>query len=130
MVEFLLVSAAALPAGFTQGLLGGSIGANGPPILIYISLQTWEVEIAKSFMSDFPFLGGVGIAISHAAGGPIDAKVRLPAAVSIPSVTVGVLLGSACEGRLNERVYRRVVLVLPQLLAILLFFKPLLMVGP
>jgi len=115
-------------AGFTSGLLGGSIGAYGPPILIYISLQPWEVEIAKSFMSGFFFLGGVGIAISHAAGGLIDEKVLLLAAVSIPSVTVGVLLGSACEGWLNEQVYRKVILVLLQLLAVLLFFKPVLMV--
>jgi len=75
-------------------------------------------------MSGFFFLGGVCIAISHAAGGLIDAKVLLLAAVSIPSITVGVLLGSACEGWLNERVYRKVVIVLLQFLAILLFFKP------
>lgn len=114
----------AYAAGFTSGLLGGSIGAYGPPIVIYTSLQPWEVEIEKSFMSGFFFLGGLGIALSHAAGGLIDTKVLTLAAASIPSVLLGIFLGSACEGRLNERMYRIVILVLLQFLALLLIFKP------
>jgi uncharacterized protein len=110
-------------AGFTSGLLGGSIGAYGPPIVIYISLQPWEVEIAKSVMSGFFFLASLGVAISHVAGGLIDAKVLSLAAAPIPSVTLGIMLGSACEGWLNEQMYRKVILVLLQLLALLLFFK-------
>jgi uncharacterized membrane protein YfcA len=111
-------------AGFTSGLLGGSIGACGPPIVLYYSLQPLEVEESKSAMSGFFFPVGVGIGISHALGGLIDTRVLALTALSIPSVALGTLLGSACEGKINAQVYRKIMLILLLLFALLLFVKP------
>lgn len=110
-------------AGFASGLLGGSIGAYGPPIVLYYSLQPLETDESKSAMSGFFFLGGVGIGLSHALGGLIDTRVLVLTALSIPSVAFGAALGSACEGRLNARVYRNIMFILLLFFALLLFFK-------
>lgn len=111
-------------AGFSSGVLGGSIGAYGPPVVLYFSMQPFDVEVSKSAMSGFFFLGGLGIGISHALGGLIDSRVLFLSAVSFPSLAVGVFLGSACEGWLNERIYRQIILILLVLFSVLLFLKP------
>ncbi len=74
-------------------------------------------------MSGFFFLGGVGIGICHALGGLIDARVLTLTALSIPSVAVGTLLGSACEGKLKAGAYRKIMFILLLFFALLLFFK-------
>ncbi len=111
-------------AGFSSGLLGGSIGAYGPPVVLYFSVQPFNVEVAKSAMSGYFFLGGVGIGISHALGGLIDSRVLFLTAISFPSLAVGVWLGSACEGWLNQRIYQKIILILLLLFSVLLVCKP------
>jgi uncharacterized protein len=113
-------------AGLSSGLLGGSIGAYGPPVVLYFSIQPFDVEVAKSAMSGFFFLGGLGIGVSHAVGGLIDSRVLLLTAISFPSLAAGVFLGSACEGRLNQRIYRKIMLILLLLFSVLLLCKPFL----
>jgi uncharacterized protein len=113
-------------AGFSSGLLGGSIGAYGPPVVLYFGVQPFDVEVAKSAMSGFFFLGGLGIGVSHAVGGLIDTRVLFLTAISFPSLAAGVFLGSACEGRLNERTYSKLILILLLLFSVLLVCKPFL----
>lgn len=42
--EHFLLCAISAFAGFTSGLLGGSIGAYGPPVIVYALGMTWEVR--------------------------------------------------------------------------------------
>jgi uncharacterized membrane protein YfcA len=113
-------------AGFSSGLLGGSIGAYGPPVVLYFSVQPFDIEVAKSAMSGFFFLGGLGIGVSHAVGGLIDSRVLFLTTISFPSLAAGVFLGSACEGWLNQRIYRKIILILLLLFSVLLVCKPFL----
>lgn len=112
--------------GFSSGLLGGSIGAFGPPVVLYFSIQPFGVQIAKSAMNGFFLHVGIGIGISHAVGGLIDSRVLFLTAISIPSLMAGVLLGSACEGRLSKHMYQRIILILLIFFSILLVCKPFL----
>ena len=40
-------------AGFCSGCLGGSLGTNGPPIIIYTALQPWEKDQIKGTLVGF-----------------------------------------------------------------------------
>lgn len=110
-------------AGFTSGLLGGSIGAYGPPVVIYFSVRPTSVEVDKASMSVYFLLAGAGIAIFQAAGGLIDTDLLRLMGLTFPSMAIGAVLGAACHGCLNDRVYRMATLGLLLLMALLLFLK-------
>jgi uncharacterized membrane protein YfcA len=42
-------------AGFGSGCLGGSLGTNGPPIIIYAALQPWDKDELKATLVGFFF---------------------------------------------------------------------------
>lgn len=99
-------------AGFLAGCLGGSIGANGPPIIVYAAFQPWPKDEVKSTMSGFFLAAGVGISGMHAAFGLVTGRVLELFAAGLPALLLGVLAGSYCYGRLNESGYRRLVVLL------------------
>jgi len=113
-------------AGFSSGLLGGSIGAFGPPVALYFSIQPLNIEVAKSAMTGFFLVVAVVIGVSHAVGGLIDSRVLFTTAISIPCLAAGAFLGSACGDRLNRRIFWRLILVLLLLFSVLLACKPFL----
>jgi len=96
-------------AGFIAGLLGGSMGAPGPPIIIYTSLQPWTKRQIKSTMVAFFAIGGVGIGIFYYYSGFItDSILRSFTFCVIPLVS-GVLAGVFLFNKIDENIYRRVV---------------------
>lgn len=114
-------------AGFSSGLLGGSIGALGPPVVLYFAIQPFDIEVAKSAMSGYFLLTSAGIAGSHALGGLISSRVLFLTAISFPSLAGGVYLGSFCERWLNRQMYWRIMLILLLLFCALLVCKPFLL---
>ncbi len=99
-------------AGFLSGILGGSIGANGPPVIIYTTLQPWEKDPVKSTLVGYFMIAGIGISSIHAAFGLITMDVlRLFAVGFLPGIT-GLMAGSHVYGRLNSSAYRKAVIFL------------------
>ena len=99
-------------AGFLSGCLGGSIGANGPPIIVYAAFQPWPKDETRAFMAGFFLLAGIGISGTHAASVLVTGRVLGLFAAGLPALLAGVLAGSFCAGRINEAAYRRLVLQL------------------
>ena len=99
----------AYAAGFTAGLLGGSIGAPGPPIIVYTSLQPWTKQQVKATMVAFFTLGGAGIILFYFFSGFITGQVLLSFQYCVLPLISGVFTGVFLFNRINEHAYRRII---------------------
>ena len=110
-------------AGFLSGILGGSIGANGPPVILYTSMQPWGKNPIKSTLVGYFMVAGVGISSIHAAYRLITADVLGLFAVGLVPAMAGVLTGSYLFGKMDSGVYRKVVTFLLLLLGASMLVK-------
>lgn len=53
-------------AGFCSGCLGGSLGTNGPPIIVYAALQPWDKDVMKATMVGFFTIAHLGSVVFQA----------------------------------------------------------------
>jgi len=112
-----------ITAGFFSGILGGSIGAGGPPVIIYSAIQTWSKDEAKSTLAFYFFISGIIISAFHAYSGLITSDVLNYIAISLPSLTVGVFLGTFAYKHISDHGYRKLATILIFLLGCMMIFK-------
>lgn len=93
-------------AGFLAGGLGGSIGASGPPIIVYTSILPWPKDTIKATMIAFFLCTNLGISTMHTVTGLITLKVLTFYAVSLPGLALGCLLGVMCYGHVQTQTYK------------------------
>jgi uncharacterized membrane protein YfcA len=110
-------------AGFIAGLLGGSIGAPGPPVIIYTSLQPWAKQQIKATMVAFFALGGTGIIAFYFFTGFITKEVLISFQYCILPLVLGVFTGIFLFNRINENGYRRLIHFLLFFLGTLMLVK-------
>ncbi|WP_147821352.1 sulfite exporter TauE/SafE family protein [Salidesulfovibrio onnuriiensis] len=108
-------------AGFIGGILGGSIGANGPPIIMYLTLQPWNRDKIKSTMVTYFLFASVFNSASHAVSGLITMDVLKAFTIAVPATLLGIGAGVFCYKRINDTIYRK-------LASLLVFFLGLAMV--
>ncbi len=56
-------------AGFLAGCLGGALGAAGPPVIVYTSLQPWAKDKIKATLQGFFTASGLVVVFLHALNG-------------------------------------------------------------
>ena len=105
-----LASLWAWVTGFIAGGLGGSIGASGPPVIVYTSIQPWPKDAIKATMVAFFLLTTVGISSLHALTGLITREVVVLYAVSLPGLAAGGALGMVCYRHIRTDAYKRLML--------------------
>jgi uncharacterized membrane protein YfcA len=113
----------ALPVGFLSGVLSGSVGAGGPPVIIYTAMQPWSKLAIKSTLVGFFLLTSVVASLAQAVGGLMTGKVLTLFAWSMPALFTGVLTGSWLFDRVDSGVYKKVLNVLLMLLGVLMLLK-------
>ncbi|MBT8764151.1 sulfite exporter TauE/SafE family protein [Desulfohalobiaceae bacterium Ax17] len=109
--------------GFTAGCLGGSLGANGPPIIIYTAIQPWTKDKIKSTLAGYFFVAGIGISSTHALTGLITPLVLKLFFLGIIFLIMGVMTGMSCYKRLSEQKYRQFISVLILILGLVMLSK-------
>jgi uncharacterized membrane protein YfcA len=112
--------------GFLSGILGGSIGANGPPVIIYTMQQPWGKYSIKSVLVGYFLISGICISSVHAVNGLITDQVLIYFASGLPALVTGVLSGSFLFGRIDSTAYKRTLNVLLILLGIFMVGKAIL----
>lgn len=110
-------------AGFGAGFLGGSIGAAGPPVVIYTALQPWTKQQIKATLVVFFFLSGIGIIGMHLFSGLVTRTTWYYWGYCLPSLVLGVFTGIRLYNQSNDTIYRRAVLGLLAVLGVLLLIK-------
>ena len=112
-------------AGFFCGALGSSIGAGGPPVIIYTALQPWNKNQAKGTLAFYFSLAGLCTIASHAFTGMITGRVLNLYALSLPSLVAGIWLGTTAYKYLSDHGYRKLAFVLVFLLGCMMLIKNL-----
>jgi len=102
--------------GFWAGLLGGALGTSGPPVIFYTSLQPWTKDKIKATMRGFYAASGLVVVLLHALNGLTTMPVLWYFLISMPGLVLGTFLGSFFYGRIDEKTYKRVILILLALL--------------
>jgi len=109
--------------GFAAGCLGGAIGASGPPVIIYTSLQPWNKDQIKVTLQGFFVISGIAVVIFQTIGGLVTGGVLWYFLATLPLMLLGTWFGSFLYGRIREEAYRSVLLILMGLLGLLMLLK-------
>jgi uncharacterized membrane protein YfcA len=93
--------------GFLSGCLGGSLGAGGPPVVMYTSLQSWTKDKIKVTLQGFFCASSVIVVLGHALSGVTNLMVLRYYVVSLPLLILGIHSGSYFYGMIAEELYKR-----------------------
>jgi hypothetical protein len=109
--------------GFFAGCLGGALSAAGPPVIIYTSLQDWTKDRIKVTLQGFFVVSGSVVVFFQAFNGLTTLTVLQYFLVSMPLLILGTIVGSFFYGKIDERVYKRIVLILLALLGFFMIYR-------
>jgi uncharacterized protein len=112
-------------AGFASGFLGGSIGATGPPIIIFTSLQPWDKEQIKTTMVSYFILTGLGILLFYIFNGLITKQILISFGYCVLPLISGVACGIYIFNRINDLLYKRTINLFLLFLGTMLLAKSL-----
>lgn len=110
-------------AGFSCGALGSSIGAGGPPVIIYASLQPWDKNQTKATLSFYFTFVGLLTVISHAVSGMLTGETLSLYAKGLPALVLGLWLGTTVYKRLSDHGYKKLAFILVFLLGCMMIYK-------
>jgi uncharacterized protein len=110
-------------AGFFSGAITASVGAGGPPAIIFTTLNDWKKDEIKATLTGFFVLNGYVTAAVHAINGMITSTVLSYFASTLFFVLLGTFAGSRIGGRINRRTYLRLVYILLMGLGVLMLTK-------
>jgi uncharacterized protein len=114
--------AGASVVGFLAGCLGGALGAAGPPVIVYTSLQPWTKDKIKATLQGFYVASGLIVVFLHALNGLTTIPVLWYFVVSMPALILGTYFGSFFYGRISERSYKKIMFVILALLGAFLIY--------
>ncbi len=107
-----------LGAGFVAGVLATSLGTSGPPVVLGMQARHLPAEQVRSSLPIIFFVSGLLAATIFGATGKIGRQELSLCAVAVPSVGVGLMLGSPLRSRFNQESFRILVYVLMLITAI------------
>jgi uncharacterized protein len=98
--------------GFGGGLLGGLTGLSGVLPVVWTDIRGWSREQRRGVVQIFNMAILTLALLSHAVDGLLTRQVALAAAAPLPAAIAGAWVGAFIYGRLRDRGYQRVVMVL------------------
>ena len=98
--------------GFFSGCLGGALSAAGPPVIVYMSLQTWKKDTIKVTLQGFFLISGATVILFQALNGLTTLAVLRYFFISLPFIFLGTYTGSIFSGKIQEEQYKKVMLIL------------------
>jgi uncharacterized membrane protein YfcA len=111
-------AAATAATGALSGLLGGSTGLTGPPVLFYeLSGSAPIATMRASFIVFFSWVDVIAL-VAFAITGTLDARALLVTIALIVPYLAAAGLGAKLFGRASETFYRRLAVVILALVAI------------
>ncbi|WP_334075502.1 MULTISPECIES: sulfite exporter TauE/SafE family protein [Paenibacillus] len=99
-------------AGLASGLLNGSISMSGPPVALFLSNQGTDKQTFRANLTFYALVLNIVTIISYSYNGLLDKTVTSTLAWTIPAMITGVVTGIWAGSRMNERFFRKTVLVL------------------
>ncbi|MGQ9632134.1 MAG: sulfite exporter TauE/SafE family protein [bacterium] len=110
-------------AGFLGGCLSGAFSTGGPPVIIYCNSQNWGKYAVKVTLQAY-FLGvSIYKIVLLSFSGLMTGEVWRYILYFSPAVAVGMLAGTVAFRRMHSRTFRRSVLGMLSVMALLLVLK-------
>jgi len=110
-------------AGFFSGVINATVGAGGPPAIIYTTLQSWKKDEIRATLTGFFVLNGYITVMVHAGHGIITGNTLRYFALTSGFVLLGTLIGSRISSRIPRATYVRMVYLLLASLGLMLLFR-------
>lgn len=107
-------------AGFFSGSINATVGAGGPPAIIYTTLHDWNKDEIRATLTGFFVLNGYVTAAVHAGSGIITGQTVQLFAFTCGCVLLGTVTGSLISSRIGRQTYLRLVYLLLMGLGIML----------
>lgn len=98
--------------GFCAGVLGGAYGMNGPPLVIYGAMRRWSPEHFRATLHGYFLPASVLGMLGFIFAGLWTVTVTHYFLLSLPGLIPAVLVGRACNRRLQGPIFRQVVYAL------------------
>jgi uncharacterized protein len=111
--------------GFISGILGGAYNTNGPPIIIYGSLRSWEPERFRAIMQGFFFPTNLFIIIGHGIAGFWTNQVFNWSCLGLPVVIIGIVLGHKLNKLFPAEKFTKWVYIMLIIIGFILFMRVL-----
>lgn len=116
-------------AGFLAGILGGSLGTNGPPIIVYSSILPVDKHKMKFILTGYFFFAGLGISTIHGINGLTTKEVILLFSKGVLALILGVFSGIFLYQKVSTNNYKKIVFVLLLILSIVFSYRSLIRIG-
>lgn len=104
--------------GAMGGVLSGAFNTAGPVVVIYGDTQRWPPDRFRANLAAYFISNLVVTAAGHVVAGNVTADVLQGAAVAVPAVAVGLVVGAWFARRIDPLAFRRVALGLLLVLGI------------
>lgn len=91
----------AWPFGFVAGVLGGAYGMNGPPLVIYGTLQRWSPQHFRATLQGYFLPASVLIMAGYWFAGLWTSEVTRYYLLSLPVMIPAIFLGRAANRRMR-----------------------------
>ena len=98
--------------GFGNGVLAGLTGLPGFIITIWCQLRGWKKDFQRALFQPVLLAAIVANVISLAAASAITPDILRLYLIGLPAMLVGLWVGFRLYGKLNEAVFRKIILVL------------------
>ena len=95
--------------GFVSGILGGAYNTNGPPLVIYGTLQGWAPEQFRATLQGAFFFANILILGGHALAGLWTPQVWRLFLYGLPAILIAIFLGRALNTRVPRRLFTRMI---------------------
>ncbi len=98
----------AYAAGFCTGGISASLGAGGPPTIIYVTMTGWTNDEIKAALSIFFLITSIFTALGQAVSGLTTPLILHDFIRSAPFTLLGVWAGVQLYNRINRQTYIRI----------------------
>ncbi|MDD2465872.1 MAG: sulfite exporter TauE/SafE family protein [Desulfobulbus sp.] len=110
-------------AGFFSGAINATVGAGGPPAIIYTTLQNWKKDEIRATLTGFFVFNGYVTAIVHAGHGILTGATLRSFGLTCSFVFLGTLTGSRISDKISRSIYLRVVYLVLMFLGLMLLLR-------
>lgn len=98
-------------AGLGGGILGGLAGPSGPIPTMWVNMRGWSKDHKRGVIQGFNLAILVIALVSHFLGGFLTLELLTTAVIALPVTAIGTFVGVRFYGRLSDRQFTNIVLL-------------------
>lgn len=112
-----------IPVGMVSGALNGATGMSGPPVLLFLSNLDVPKKVFRSTLTSYFWVLNVIAIIMFIIQGLFDKSVLNIVLIYLPALIAGTFVGLLLGEKFDERVFKKIVLVIMVAMSINLVLK-------